>query len=351
MNDKAKKTVTRALILSGGGGRGAYQAGVCRVLEEKGWRPDMVVGNSIGATNGAILLAPASGTSGAQRLEHLWREKMHNEAMHQAAQDWPRPLAKVIDLVLKYLWHVQQAPEEAPKAELLQALIEVLEDELAAVEEGALPTEGLAHKILGRPALMDRDGWRHLLERHVDWSHLNGRDVPYFGIMAADVTTGAPRLFWNRLPPGVSGQDTQLKVEHMMASSSIPAIYGATRINRRYHWDGFLCANTPIAPAIDAGATDIVVVLMTPWFPEAKGQGVPFSDDEPTILDGLDRLLDWIMLSSFRSELKRLKKDQAVRIVAPRKLLGTLQYVDYGPQDTARLIEHGIRDAQRVLAA
>ncbi|MGD8625529.1 MAG: patatin-like phospholipase family protein [Anaerolineae bacterium] len=348
MNDKAKE-VTRALVLSGGGGRGAYQAGVCRVLEEKGWRPDMVVGNSIGATNGAILLAPAAGGSGAQRLEQLWREKMHNEAMHQVAENWPGALGKAIELVMKYLWHVQQAPEEAPRAELLQALIEVLEEELAAVEGGALPAEGLAQKVLGRPALLDRDGWHDLLAQEVDWSHLND-GAPYFGIMAADVTTGAPRLFWNRQPTGASGHGTWLEVEHLMASSSIPAIYGATRINRRYCWDGFLCANTPIAPALDAGATDIIAVLMTPWFPEAKGEGVAFTGEKPAIGDGLDRLLDWIMLSSFRSELKRRKADQVVRIVAPRKLLGTLQYVDYGLQDSARLIEHGVRDARRVLS-
>jgi len=35
--------IERVLVLSGGGGRGAYQAGVCKVLEEKSWQPDMVL--------------------------------------------------------------------------------------------------------------------------------------------------------------------------------------------------------------------------------------------------------------------------------------------------------------------
>ena len=39
----------RALVLSGGGGRGAYHVGVYRYLEEQGLKPDVVVGTSIGA--------------------------------------------------------------------------------------------------------------------------------------------------------------------------------------------------------------------------------------------------------------------------------------------------------------
>jgi len=43
MNSVADKRVEHALVLSGGGGRGAYQVGVCQVLEEISWRPDMVL--------------------------------------------------------------------------------------------------------------------------------------------------------------------------------------------------------------------------------------------------------------------------------------------------------------------
>ncbi len=37
-----RQKVERALVLSGGGGRGAYQVGVCQVLEELDWQPDLV---------------------------------------------------------------------------------------------------------------------------------------------------------------------------------------------------------------------------------------------------------------------------------------------------------------------
>ena len=48
----------RTLILSGSGGRGAFHAGVCEYLCQKKpkWDPDIVVGMSIGAVNGAAIM-------------------------------------------------------------------------------------------------------------------------------------------------------------------------------------------------------------------------------------------------------------------------------------------------------
>lgn len=60
----------RALVLSGGGGRGAYACGVYKYLEEIGFVPDILVGTSIGALNAAAI---ASGKS-ASELERLWLE-------------------------------------------------------------------------------------------------------------------------------------------------------------------------------------------------------------------------------------------------------------------------------------
>ncbi len=47
--------VKRALILSGGGGRGPFQTGVWRYLRTVGWRPDLVCGASVGAINAVAI--------------------------------------------------------------------------------------------------------------------------------------------------------------------------------------------------------------------------------------------------------------------------------------------------------
>jgi NTE family protein len=61
-----------AFVLGGGGRLGAAEVGMLAALEAAGIRPDLVVGTSIGAINGAVMAAdPASGVA---RLRRLWQE-------------------------------------------------------------------------------------------------------------------------------------------------------------------------------------------------------------------------------------------------------------------------------------
>jgi NTE family protein len=60
------------VVLGGGGLLGAVQVGMMRALEEARVHPDLVLGTSIGAINGAVLAASPPGEA-AERLERLWR--------------------------------------------------------------------------------------------------------------------------------------------------------------------------------------------------------------------------------------------------------------------------------------
>lgn len=60
----------RALVLCGGGSRGAMEVGFYRALTERGVRADLILGCSIGALNGAFI---AGGTP-PHELVRLWRE-------------------------------------------------------------------------------------------------------------------------------------------------------------------------------------------------------------------------------------------------------------------------------------
>ncbi|MDQ6711153.1 MAG: patatin-like phospholipase family protein [Candidatus Dormibacteraeota bacterium] len=62
-----------AFALSGGGARGALQVGMLRALLEHGIRPDLVVGVSIGAWNGAWL-AHRPELEWIERLDEVWRQ-------------------------------------------------------------------------------------------------------------------------------------------------------------------------------------------------------------------------------------------------------------------------------------
>jgi NTE family protein len=63
--------VTTAFVLGGGGLLGAHEVGMLRALAEAGVRPDLVVGTSIGAVNGAFVAADPEGA--AERLTDLWQ--------------------------------------------------------------------------------------------------------------------------------------------------------------------------------------------------------------------------------------------------------------------------------------
>jgi len=60
-----------AFVLSGGGNLGAVQVGMLRALDEHGVRPDLIVGCSVGAVNGAAYAAEPD-HRGVERLDRIW---------------------------------------------------------------------------------------------------------------------------------------------------------------------------------------------------------------------------------------------------------------------------------------
>ncbi|MCP3954134.1 MAG: patatin-like phospholipase family protein [Desulfobacterales bacterium] len=68
----------RALILSGGGARGAFQVGVWEYLQEKGWDPDLICGTSVGAINAVAI---GSGMP-LEKLMHIWKTLNRRKAYH-----------------------------------------------------------------------------------------------------------------------------------------------------------------------------------------------------------------------------------------------------------------------------
>ena len=80
-----------AFVLGGGGVLGAHEVGMLRALAQAGVRPDLVVGTSVGAINGAVVAADPD--SAAARLAGLWQ----GEALQQAFREtlWGRAMRLV----------------------------------------------------------------------------------------------------------------------------------------------------------------------------------------------------------------------------------------------------------------
>ncbi len=201
----------RVLVLSGGGGRGAYHIGVLEYLEEVGWRPDVIVGSSVGAVNAAAL---GSGI-GVRGLKSRWLDLETKDVQKMRADD------VLLDNVLRRRDHIFDL-SPLPKTLL-----------------------GESPKWRGRPWFRPEV--------------INGPDAPYeVHVTAVNAHTTRLEYFSNRDPGG-------LRLEHILASFSIPLWYGPTEIDGVPYWDGGTLANTPFRRALEIGATEIVMATMIPW--------------------------------------------------------------------------------------
>ena len=274
------------LVLSGGGGRGAYQVGVIKALEEGGIEPEIIVGTSIGAVNGALL---ASGLKAAD-LERVWLS-LTTRQIHKLRPDF---------------WRIHQWPSIFTTAPL--------ED---------------------------------TLNRLVDFVAV-ARSPRRLVVTATDVESGRLRVFHNG----------EVNARHIVASCSIPVIYPATRIRGRHYWDGAVLAETPLGQAIDAGADEIYVVLLSPMgarsLPHPRG-----------LLKGAELAFELALMSSFENDLSQLErvnqlvlagldsKHRHVRphVLAPSEYLSLDLILRYERPHIERLIALGYADTHRALDA
>lgn len=235
------KNPKRALVLSGGGGRGAYHVGVLRFLEEHEWYPDVVVGTSIGAVNGAAL---ASGHT-ANSLWALWRKL---RTKHVQKPNW-NPFSSV----------------------------------------SLLDTSPLRDTLVN-------EGW-------VDFERINDpeKTAVHLRITATEISTGLLHIFSNSLD-----KKTEITVEHILSSCSIPLIYPHTSLGPTKYWDGAVVANTPLSAAIATGAEEIFVVIMTPIREDNDENSVPtLPSSLPTNLyEAASMTLEWALLASFQADMK-----------------------------------------------
>ncbi len=226
----------RALILSGGGARAAYQVGVLQaladILPENTRHPfPIICGTSAGAIN-AMALAAHSGTfkESVTALAELWLTLTPAQVFRDSWTDIMKGISW-IGLSLLNEGVGRQRPlsllDNAPLWHLLGNAIR-----FDNIEKAIQRDELLAVAITAM-------------------GYTSGQSVSFF--------EGHPSLTgWNRYRR--AGVPTRLRLEHLIASSAIPTIFPTVRINREYFGDGALRQVAPISPALHLGAESLFVI-------------------------------------------------------------------------------------------
>jgi NTE family protein len=197
-----------AFVLAGGGARGALQVGALRALLEHGEYPDVVVGTSIGAWNGACLaLRPT--IEGVEWLTDAW-----------LSTNATRLLLGVDPLL-------NSPPQAVSFGRVLAAL-----RRLAA----------------GNPSLYGDAGLRQFIGRFLKDVTFEDMAIP-LRIIAADITDSTRAIF-----------STGPVVPAVMASGAIPGVFPPVTIGDHVYVDGGALDNASIETALLLGARRVFVL-------------------------------------------------------------------------------------------
>jgi NTE family protein len=234
-------------VFSGGGARGAYEAGVVRYLVEelpkRIGRPvkfDILCGTSVGAIHACYMAATAQqGPARGIQLVDFWRTMKIEQVLPFTRRD-------LFDLARRIVGVRRMA-------ELMRG---------ASVPDriyGMLNTRALERMVVRAVP------WRRIR------SNVNDGHVEAVAVAATELATGRVVAFLEshdrNLPgwlpdPTLVPELTHLRPTHALASAAIPLLFPAVRIANTFYADGGLRLNTPLAPAIRLGADRILVVAL-----------------------------------------------------------------------------------------
>lgn len=289
-----KPKIKRAIVLAGGGARGAYEAGVLSFLLEdlprrlgKPLDFDIVSGTSVGAIHAAFLGATMDVENHrGEMLRQIWENLRVDEIFRFTAGDILRIPSRVLGIR-----RVARQLREGQRPDRLYGLLDTR------------PLERL---------VLDAIPWRGIRR------NLRADRLDAVCIATTQIATGHAVVFVERkerkLPEwanqdSVRMQPIRLSPMHALASAAIPMLFPAVRLGSRYYADGGLRLNTPLAPAVRLGANRVLVIgvgrRVTSTVTEELAQQRTEGFGNPMFLAG--KVLNALMLSPVDADLARLR--------------------------------------------
>lgn len=209
-----------ALVLSGGGALGAYQAGAYAALENAGIRPNWIAGTAIGAVNAAIIAGNLPHER-AFRLRQFWRELSRRVALRNELGFHTRARG-----LADWLWAHWRHSGAWPMR-----------------ETSAIPSSEL----------------RELLREALDFERVNSGSVRVV-LGATNLDTGAETLFDN--------DRHVLSLDHVLASTALPGMAPMAIDGQRYGG-----GTVSVAPLDDARPADTLCFVIDGYDPVPGPRG------------------------------------------------------------------------------
>ena len=229
-----------ALVLGGGGARGAYQAGVVSAIASRfpALELPILTGISAGAISTAFLAANGKPVrEAAAELVDLWLSVASNNVYRVDT-------SSLLFNVAKWGWRLV-AGGLSDRREHRQALVDTtplaqfLRTKLSEDSKGGIA--GIDQNIAsGRLKAVALTATSYTTGQSVTW--VQGRDLS----------------LWER--PQRRAELVPLTVDHIMASSALPLLFPAIRVDKEWYGDGGIRLTAPLSPALHLGASRILTI-------------------------------------------------------------------------------------------
>ncbi len=227
------------LVLSGGGARGAYQAGVLRgiadVLGDEANRAPfrVLTGISAGAINATF--TAAGGAAFGTATEALWDVWRHLRMENVIRTDF----GSFSGLGLRWMFNLGVSGSSGTQRHSTHLI-------------DATPLREYLREQIDLEAI--RQHVRHGVLRGVAvtaTSYASGTAITFFDA-ASDVNP------WARTAR--MGQRTALELQHVLASAAIPILFPPIRVGGCWYGDGGVRMTAPLSPAIHLGAERVLAI-------------------------------------------------------------------------------------------
>jgi NTE family protein len=291
-----------ALVLSGGGARGAYEAGIVRYLREElpaatrdQVRFDILCGTSVGAVTACFLAATMDTPERqGQLLCEMWSELS---------------LEKVYKVEGENLWSLTRKMWRAATNEPVRSegwrLYDILHPE---------PLEEIVRTLTPWPRIS---------------ANLARGLFSALSVTATEIASGNSVVFVQRKEGGVppwsrdpysEARAAIIGPEHAVASAAIPLLFRSVKIGDEFFCDGSLRQSTPLSPALRLGAQKVLLISLKYRPPGAKRQTRALAA-YPTTPMLMGKVLNALMLDPSDYDLDRLRRFNNL-LKAGEKLFG-----------------------------